>query len=417
MKAKTKLSILPEDIWKIQYIENKIHQVMKLYNFKEIRTSLLQPYNLLEKTKSVIDDNEFNTSFLKTKIEINNNEKFGLRPNGTIAILDSDLVKLAQTVSQKVYHLGHEFLKTKNINCSSLLEACVLGMKETVAETEAIILGKHILLELGIHNIKIKLNNYGCPNCRPSYTKALKKYILENKQDYCYSCRDFLEKTGRLNNSCYKSNCFSLNQEGPKMVDFLCNNCKKSFSDLQKMLSNLMIKYEIDTGISSNFSYYSNTVFQYSVKSSNQEIILGNGGRYDILVNTILKNTVPAVGFNLDIDSIKSFLSDNNLYEIKGIDFKVLVYSTSDDLEITLLQILQELHNNSINSILGDCCLSPQQEESIITQEKCSAVIIIDNNLLTQGKVLLKNLARKFETEIQLSELLSQLERIKRLLA
>jgi len=38
--------ILPDDVWKWNYVENVIRQTMELYNFKEIRTSILQSQEL-----------------------------------------------------------------------------------------------------------------------------------------------------------------------------------------------------------------------------------------------------------------------------------------------------------------------------------------------------------------------------------
>lgn len=39
--------LLPKDTYKWQYIENKLHELMKIYNYKEIRTPIFESTELL----------------------------------------------------------------------------------------------------------------------------------------------------------------------------------------------------------------------------------------------------------------------------------------------------------------------------------------------------------------------------------
>lgn len=40
--------ILPSDVWKWNHVENIIRKTMELYNFQEIRTSILQSQDLFK---------------------------------------------------------------------------------------------------------------------------------------------------------------------------------------------------------------------------------------------------------------------------------------------------------------------------------------------------------------------------------
>ena len=39
--------LLPKDTYKWQYIENKLHELMRIYNYKEIRTPIFESTELL----------------------------------------------------------------------------------------------------------------------------------------------------------------------------------------------------------------------------------------------------------------------------------------------------------------------------------------------------------------------------------
>ena len=108
-----KYVLMPEDIEIWYAIENTIKKIMKLYDFKEIRTPIIQSKLLYEKYMSFT--NEYGKhSINNLLLNVENNEKLCLRPEGTLSILNTEIVSQALIKPQKVFYQGEMFMKNSS---------------------------------------------------------------------------------------------------------------------------------------------------------------------------------------------------------------------------------------------------------------------------------------------------------------
>jgi histidyl-tRNA synthetase len=105
---------------------------------------------------------------------------------------------------------------------------------------------------------------------------------------------------------CKVPTCKEIVKDAPRTIDYLDEECKDHFEELQSLLNELNIPYEIDTGIVRGLDYYTKTVFEFV---NEEGFTLCGGGRYDNLIHEIdEKQEIPSVGFGMGIERIIYFL-------------------------------------------------------------------------------------------------------------
>jgi histidyl-tRNA synthetase len=148
-------------------------------------------------------------------------------------------------------------------------------------------------------------------------------------------------------------------------------------------------------------------------RNGNAEVI-GGGGRYDFLSNRIIGKQIPAVGFYINLDLVYQIMSDRNLFQTQTKPFRVYICSQSEDLEIMLLQIVQELHHSNLSTIISADILDTKAEMDNALKNDCQAMIILRDDNIREGKALLKNLVKEKQEYVSLSSLLSEIDLIRK---
>ena len=109
-----------------------------------------------------------------------------LKPEGTAptvrAFIENRLFNEAQPT--KIYYITPCF-RYENVQKGRLRQFHqygieVFGSKEASIDAEVMSLAMEALKKLGLKSLSLNINNLGCPNCRPKYNDALKKYLEEN---------------------------------------------------------------------------------------------------------------------------------------------------------------------------------------------------------------------------------------------
>src|SRR5690554_6604240 len=128
--------ILPNDVWKWNYIEEVIRKTMDLYNFKEIRTSIIQTQELFKTYQNYFTEEESTSNQLI--YNLNGVSNLSLRPEGTITVLHSILNNNQKEQLSKLYYIGPMFRKSKE---NQLLQfhqfgAEIIGINDLLTDNE-----------------------------------------------------------------------------------------------------------------------------------------------------------------------------------------------------------------------------------------------------------------------------------------
>ena len=377
--------ILPEDMESWYFIENSIKRIMHLFNFKEIRPSILQLNTLYKKYfdfSQEIDDKNIQNKIL----HISELDDYGLRPEGTLAVLNSEIAEKALSKAQKIYYTGPMFVKSNNDYLQyHQIGAEILGSDNIISDIEIVQLAKTIFKELGIDNIFLEINSFGCEKCRPNYLNAVKHFIDLNKEHICDNCKPYLKEQPLIILKCINTSCKQIASMAPINLDYLCNECLDNFTKIKKLLSNLGTNFSVNPNLSLNFNYYTRLVFNIAIKQNQKDKVkntqaqgkvIATGGRYNQLARYTTQLPLSAVGFSFNIESILDIVKEKNAIGKKNRLFSVCVCSVSESMELLILQVSQELHSHDIHTIIMENKVNLDEVNKLAKLYECNIVLI-----------------------------------------
>lgn len=213
----------------------------------------------------------------------------------------------------------------------------ILGSDSSTCEIELIHTTAKALLNIGINNFKVKINN----------RRILREILLsvgfeEDQLDSVCISFDKLNKikaegveaelTEKGFDKAVIAEFMKLLSNAPFTLDYVKEICKNSeyvdslayIIDTSNALADGKYVAEYDMTLVRGQGYYTGTVFEVESLDFNSSI--AGGGRYDNLIGKFLKEQIPAVGFSIGFERIYSILMEKESYNTEKQKKVVLIY-------------------------------------------------------------------------------------------
>ena len=404
-KPKGTRDILPGESYKWQYIENTIKEILENNGMKEIRVPAFEYTELFQRgvgeTTDVVQK-EMYTFLDKAERSIT------LRPEGTAGVVRSYIENgLSNLGSPLKLWYNMPMYRYENVQKGRYREFRqigieVIGSESYLADVEVILVGKAIFDKLEIPNIKLNINSIGCPVCRKKYQESLREFLKPNYDKYCDTCKTRFEKNPMRILDCKEEKCKKMNVGAPKILDFLCDECKNHFENVKKTLEELGIDYEVDSSIVRGLDYYTKTVFEF-ISEDDGLTVLG-GGRYDGLVKEIGGQSTPAVGFATGLDRLVEVFEKNNKDKIKEPSMKLYIANIGEKAGNLAIKLAYELRDLGIYVEKDICSRSINAQFKYANKKNAEYVLTIGDTEVETNKGKIKNMASGTEDEIILSK-------------
>ena len=292
--------VLPKDAYKWHFIEDAARSTADLFNMKEIRTPVFEHTELF--LRGVGDTTDIVNKEMYT-FKDKGDRSITLKPEGTAGAARSFIENGmgAGLLPVKMYYIIPAF-RYERPQAGRLREfhqfgVEVYGAAGPDADAEVIFAAAHFLNKLGIKNVKLNINSIGCKECRARYNAALKDYLMPHLAEMCSTCCERFEKNPLRILDCKEEKCKLVTAGAPKMIDYLCGECKEHFEKVQQLLTAGGLEYTIDPNIVRGLDYYTKTVFEFVSENIGAQGTVCGGGRYDGLIEELGGSHVPAVGF------------------------------------------------------------------------------------------------------------------------
>ena len=301
---------LIEDMPTLQWIERKILQVSKLFNYKEIRTPHFEASGLFHRsvgeTTDIISKETYD--FLDR-----GKRETTLRPEGTAGVvrayIENKLYANPQTPHKYFYYgsmFRYERPQKGRFREFRQFGAEAFGSDSPLLDAETIAYAVTFLKSLKLKDLKVSLNGLGDRESKQAYHDALKAYLKEDINELCKDCQKrYHENPLRILDCKVDVNHPAL-VNAPKPIVYLTDTDKQHFDDVISALKKMEIDVEVDPSLVRGLDYYTHTVFEIKVSKEllgNQNAICG-GGRYNHLVETLDGPKTPAVGFSFGIERL-----------------------------------------------------------------------------------------------------------------
>ena len=282
--------VLPQDAYKIQYIEATARETAADFGYKEIRTPVFEHTELFQ--RGVGDTTDVVQKEMYT-FDDKGGRSITLRPEGTAgaarAFLENGLCN--EALPQKVYYLvscyRYEKPQAGRLREFHQFGVECFGTQSPLADAELIALASVVFDRLGVTGLRLEINSIGCPTCRAKYYDALRSYFAARKDELCDTCQGRLERNPMRILDCKSPVCQEIAKDAPAVTDYLCDECREHFDKVQSYLKAQNIDYIVNSRIVRGLDYYTKTVFEFVSNSIGAQGTVCGGGRYDGLIDEL----------------------------------------------------------------------------------------------------------------------------------
>lgn len=409
-KVKGTYDVLPSEVKKWQYLEQKIKEIAEKFNYEEMRTPMMEYSGVFHRENELSD--------MVTKETYNFLDKGGrevtLKPEGTAGIIRSYVENKLYATNDllKVYYVGEMFRyeRPQKGRYRQFMQFGIeaIGSKSPLIDAEVIKMSSDFIKSLKLKNVIVELNSIGDNESRTLYQEALVNYLLPYKDELSADSKERLEKNPLRILDSKNQRDIEIIKDAPVPLDFLNAESKKYFEDVLKYLEIFDVDYVINNTLVRGLDYYSETVFEVkaNIKNFGAQNIVGGGGRYEALVKELGGPETSAIGIAFGMERLLLALEYEDVLpkEEECLDAYIITFSESDKLYGA--KVLNKLRENSllVDMEMNQKSFKAQLRKALNKNSK--TLIIIGENEVNNNEVTIKNTKTEEQKTVKLDELL-----------
>ena len=410
--AKGTKDILPNQVYKWQYVEKAFDDICEKYGFKEVRTPIFEHTELF--TRGVGDTTDIVEKQMYT-FEDYAKRSITLKPEGTAPVARAFIEhkQYAEVQPTKYYYnipcFRYEKPQSGRLREFHQFGIEIFGTSDMMADAEIIALGKDFIDSLGIKDVELRINSIGCTTCRKFHREALKEFLMEKHNDLCSTCKNRYDRNPLRILDCKSEVCQKLVAGAPLMIDFLCGECKDSFDELQANLTAMGIEFTVDPGIVRGLDYYTKTAFEFITTSIGAQGTICGGGRYDNLIEQIGGPPIPGVGFGLGIERLLLVMEANGIEIPEPDSADVFVAVVGEKAKKFGLALTTKLRKQGLRVEMDLLARNIKGQFKYADRLSAKYTIVIGDDELAAGKVSLKEMATSEQKLIPIEDIEKEL--------
>lgn len=403
--------ILPGTSEKWQYVEKRMHDLCRAFNYSEIRTPIFEQTELFQ--RSVGDTTDIVQKEMYT-FEDKGGRSLTLRPEGTASVARSYVENKRFGLPDqpdKLYYIGPMFRyeRPQSGRMRQFVQFGVeaIGSDDPSVDAEVIALAMELYSSLGLKGLKLVINSLGDKESRENHKQALISHFKPSIDEFCSDCQQRLEKNPLRILDCKKDKDHPLMANAPSILDYLNEDSRHYFEKVQAFLSQMDISYEIDPGLVRGLDYYNNTAFEIMIEGEGFGAIttLTGGGRYNGLTEELGGPEAPGIGFALSIERLLMALSAQNvdLPVEKGLDCYVVTMGESAETEA--VSILWSLRKKGLSVEKDYMQKKVKAQFKAADRMNAAYTVVIGDDELQSGEVSIKKMSDGSQEKTAIADL------------
>jgi len=395
--------ILPDDVQKWQRVERITRRVLSAFGFQEIRIPILEKTELFARgigeTTDIVEKEMYT-------FEDRNGQLLTLRPEATASVVRAFIEHglHVRPPLRKLYTIGpmfrHERPQKGRYRQFHQINVEAFGIENPMIDAEVIYGLITLLEELEIADLQVHLNSLGCPRCRLPFRQRLEEYLAGVRHLLCEDC-----KRRRLTNplrvmDCKVASCREVLAEAPKVLDFLCDECREHFQQVQDYLGDLRVSFTLNPYMVRGLDYYVKTAFEVLARHLGAQNAVGGGGRYDGLMKAMGGPDLPGVGFAIGMERLIMLLGDGVGRETpRSLCFLACL---GDEARRRGFRLVQELRRSQLPAEMDYEGGSLKSQMRKADRLGATHVVILGEDELARGNAILRWMETKAQEEIPL---------------
>jgi len=402
--------ILPEEIGYWQLLEAEARRLLRLFGFSEIRTPLLEKTELF--SRGIGQDTDIVSKEMYS-LKDSKGRSFTLRPEATAAVVRAYIQNrlYEKQPVQKLFSIGpmfrHERPQKGRLRQFHQINVEIFGDPGPKSDADVIILALELFRTVGLKNLTLHVNSLGCPECRPDFRKRLNRYLEDKRENLCADCRRRATSNPLRVFDCKVHGCREIMTNAPSIMDSLCDTCVAHFRELKEYLLSAGVSFLPDHHLVRGLDYYTRTTFEIQTERLGAQNAVAGGGRYDGLVELLGGPAYPAIGFAVGMERVIALLKELGPCAQHSPDLFVAALGETA-LKIAFTWI-QELRRAGVAAEMDYASRGLKAQLKYADRLGAKKVLMIGDNELKSGKVILRDMSSGDQEEIDLDDLVHKL--------
>jgi histidyl-tRNA synthetase len=404
--------LLPGEVEIWHAIERCLRDVFHAYGFGEIRTPIFEATELF--SRGVGEETDIVSKEMYTFADRDENRSLTLRPEGTAPVIRAFIEHQLQNEARmlKLYYIApmfrHERPQKGRYRQHVQAGAEVLSSTDNPAiEAEVLEMLTFFLTSIGIPDLEVNVNSIGDEECRPAFIQDLKAEIRKRAARLCENCQRRGERNPLRVFDCKVPSCQPVIAELPTITERLCSNCRQHFEKLQAYLTTRGIRFKVNPRLVRGFDYYKRTTFEITSSRLGAQNTVAGGGRYDGLSETLGGPPVKGFGFGMGLERLILSIPDpaqltpdySPEYFIAPMGDAAFEYATL---------LARRLRASGKRVYLDFDARSLKSQMRLADKLKARSVIIIGDEELKAGTLVVRDMATKEQRNIKETEILGE---------
>ena len=403
--------ILPGQSERWRAVEEALRAGAETAGFREIRTPLFEDTRLFR--RSVGEATDVVEKEMYT-FEDKGGRSLTLKPEGTAgavrAYLEHGLFNSPLPV--RLYYFTPCY-RYERAQAGRQREFHQFGVEEfgpalPAADAGLIALADGVFARLGVRNLALKVNSIGCPDCRAAYAKALREYFGAHRDQLCEACLSRLERSPLRLLDCKEPGCAAVAAKAPRILDYLCDECREHFARVREGLDDAGVKYEVDPSVVRGLDYYTRTVFEFVSSDLGAQSTVCGGGRYDGLVEEMGGRPTPALGFGLGLERLLLVMEAQKAEFPPQKTCDLYIAALGGEAQREAFRAVCALRKNSVAAACDEMGRSLNAQMKYAGRIGARFTMVLGGDELKTGKAALKNMRTGKTAEVSLADNLAR---------
>ncbi|MBQ3301984.1 MAG: histidine--tRNA ligase [Eggerthellaceae bacterium] len=400
-------------------------RVFGAYGYQYMETPLIEQTDLfvrgIGEATDVVSKEMFTAisgENLKTLIgggHIKSKSRLSLRPEGTAgvvrAVVQHDLVPQGAAPAKLMY-AGPMFRaerpqKGRQRQFNQVGIEC-LGAEAPSVDAEGIIMLMRFFGEVGIpaDAMTLLVNSMGCEKCRPAYRDAVRDYMAEHVEHLCEDCVRRMDTNPLRAFDCKQPGCREVMDGAPRIVDYLCDDCRDHYATVKSYLDAAGVSYVEDSKLVRGLDYYTRTVFEVQATGTDSaQNAIGGGGRYDKLAEEVGGRPTPGFGFALGFERCVIALEAAGHEFPKPATCKLFVACVDDSQRSAAFALVQACRDRGVSAAMSHQARSLKSQFKLADKLGAASVVTLGPDEIAAGVVILRDMASHEERPIAISDI------------
>src|SRR6201981_4004924 len=316
--------LLPPETQLWNFVEAKVREVMRAYNFQEIRTPIFEATELF--ARGVGEDTDIVAKEMYTwedrgRAQSDSGQSLTLRPENTAGVVRAYIEhKLWDRGLNKLYYIGPQFRRERPQKGryrqfyqigAEVIGPLTAGSESPARDAEILEMLATLLDRLGIKSWTLELNSVGCAADRARFNAALKEALAPVAAKMCADCQRRAVTNPLRVFDCKVPEDQPIIAALPRISQFLDDACRSHFEEVLAILKTVGVPFTLNDRLVRGLDYYTRTAFEFTHGALGAQNAILGGGRYDGLSEALGGPAAPGIGFAIGEDRLVMSLAES----------------------------------------------------------------------------------------------------------